>query len=224
MQENPELGKQLLPEFRKLPNECPRKASLLGLCGEEEELRWAIDLIASHAPNFHYYAAHAAMGMLSRGVGQHLQTHFEESLLKALDIDVLSNSSEVTGLDEPYRHIALERVAGDRWEVVEKAWEAELISANGLFRLASYPHLPECIRSRALLLFLGREKTEAEINSIAPILNNMKKPNSRNLCLLFLAAIDELPTESIEKDVKNGLELGCLSPFERALKSFLSRA
>lgn len=223
VKENPELGKQLLPQIRDiLPDDSWQKAKLLGLCGEEEDLKEAITLIPG---DFHYYAAHAAMGMLSRGVGQNLQTDFEESLLNALDNDVLSNSSEVTGVDQRYCHIALERVAGDRWEVVEKAWEAKLISANGLVRLASYPHLPESIRSRALLLFLGREKTEAEINSIVPILNNMATPTeSRKLCLLFLAVMDELPTESIKEDVKNGLELGCLSPLERAFKRLLHRA
>jgi len=223
VKENPELGKQLLPQIRDiLPDDSWQKAKLLGLCGEEEDLRRAINLIAS---NFHHDATYAAMGMLSRGVGKNLQNEFEESLLNALDNDVLSNSSEVKGVDELYRHNALERVAGDRWEVVEKAWEAKLISANGLVRLASYPHLPESIRSRALLLFLGREKTEAEINSIVPILNNMATPTeSRKLCLLFLAVMDELPTESIKEDVKNGLELGCLSPLERAFKSLLRRA
>jgi hypothetical protein len=215
VKENPELGSQLLPEFRRLPNECPRKASLLGLCGEERELRWAIDLIASHASNFHYDAAHAAMGMLSRGVGQHLQTDFEESLLEALGNDALSNSSEVKGVDEPYRHISLERVAGDRWEVVERAWEAELISANGLVRLAGYTHLPVWIRAEALV-----HLNELNPDSIAPILEKMEAPSDKELCEKLLALIEKLPPDSVSNAVIERLEWGTKPPLQRFLLRF----
>jgi hypothetical protein len=214
VKENPELGKQLLPQIRDiLPDDSWQKAKLLGLCGEEEDLRRAINLIAS---DFHHDAAHAAMGMLSRGVGQNLQNEFEESLLKALDNVVLSNSSEVTGVDKRYRHNALERVAGDRWEVVEKAWEAELISDSSLLRLAAYTHLPVWIRAEAVV-----HLNELNPDSIAPILERMEAPSDKKLCEKLLALIEKLPPDSVSKVVITCLEWESAHLQKRILHSLL---
>jgi hypothetical protein len=215
VKKNPELGRDLLPRFRELPDSSSAKAKILAVCGEEEDLRWAVGRIISDSD---YAAAYAAIDMLSRGIAPQLRENFEETLLAALGEESLS--LEVEGVEPEFLPEARERVAWERWPWVVDAWEAKLFSPTGLVRLASHAHLPVRIRGEALSRFLNREENGADVASIASILSGMKAPSDEWLCQRFLALIEVLPPGSSEA-VKDRFEWGTASPLQRFLQRFL---
>jgi hypothetical protein len=216
VKKNPDLGRDLLPLFRELPDSSWAKAQILTVCGEEEDLRWAVGRIISDSD---HAAAYAAIAMLSRGIAPNLRENFEEALLAALGEESLS--LEVEGVNSEFLPEARERVAWERWDWVVDAWEAKVFSATGLVRLASFPHLPVRIRGKALSRFLDREENGADVASIASILNKMKAPSDEWLCQRFLALIEVLPPGSIPTEVINGLEWESATLQKRILHSLL---
>jgi hypothetical protein len=219
VKKNPELGRDLLPRFRELPDSSWAKARILPVCGEEEDLHWAVGRIISDSD---YAAVYAAIDMLSRGVAPQLREHFEEALLAALGEESLS--LEVEGVDPKFLPEARERVAWERWPWAVDAWEAKLFSATGLVRIASFPHLPVRIRGEALSrFFLNREENGADVASIVPILNEMKAPSDGWLCQRFLALIEVLPPGSVSNEVIDRLDWEKASPLQRFLHRFMGR-
>jgi len=218
VKKNPELGRDLLPRFRELPDSSWAKAQILAVCGEEEDLRWAVGRIISDSD---YAAAYAAIDMLSRGIAPQLRENFEEALLAALGEESLS--FEVEGIDPEFLPEARERVAWERRPWVVEAWEAKVFSATGLVRIASYTHLPVRIRGEALLHLLDREENGPDVASIASILSGMEVPSDGWLCERFLALIEVLPPGSVSTEVINRLEWEIASPLQRFLHRFMGR-
>jgi hypothetical protein len=107
-------------------------------------------------------------------------------------------------------------VAGDRWEVVKTACEADLISDNSLLQLAGYTHLPVWIRAEALV-----HLNELNPDSIAPILERMEAPSDKKLCEKLLALIEKLPPDSVSKVVITCLEWESATLQKRILHSLL---
>jgi hypothetical protein len=221
---NPELGKELLSAIRQLPDDCWVKARLFALCGEEQDLGWTIRMINS---GFDHIAGYAAIEMLQRFGNSPLRELFEGALENSLGEESLSR--EVAGVDPEFLQIARERVAWERWPLLEAAWDARLLAAPALMRLAASPTLPEEIRGRAVYFMLCRRGCltgyEAEL---ASILNKMEVPKAARLKLyqLWLALIDELPEGSVPEAVVARLEqaaAGPPGPFQRLFR-WLSRA
>jgi hypothetical protein len=217
---NPSIGAQLLPAFRRLPDDCWVKDQILALCGEEVDLQWAIHRID---PVFDHGSAEAAIEMFSRGIAPQLRENFEEALLAALGETSLSR--EVAGVDPEFLPEALERVAGERWETIEKAWAAQLLSPTALVRLATYPHVRVWERQLALCRVSWRpESLKGHEQAIGSILSGVGEEvwRSPRLCQSFLSLADKLPNGSVSNAVIERLEWGTKSPLQKLWLRFRS--
>ena len=217
---NPELGKELLPALRQLPDDCWVKDRIFALCGEEQDLESLILMINS---GFDHTAGYAAIEMLQRLGNSPLRELFNGALENSLGEESLSR--EVEGVDPEFQQIAGERVAWDRWPLLEAAWNARLLAAPALMRLAASPTLPYGIREEALCLLWKREGSlEGYESELASILNKMEVPNANRrpkLYQLWLALIDELPEYSVSEAVVARLEqaaAGPPGPFQRLFR------
>jgi hypothetical protein len=196
-----------------LPDDCWVKYQLLARCGEEYDLRTAISRID---PVFDHDAANAAIEMLSKGVGQNLRENFEEALLAALGKASLSR--EVEGVESEFLPEALERVAGNRWETIERAWDAELLSPTALVRLATYPHIRVWERQLALCRVSWRpESLKGHEQAIGSTLSGIGEEvwRSPSLCHSFLSLADKLPQGIVSQAVIDRLKWGTKSPLQK---------
>jgi hypothetical protein len=210
---NPSVGAQLLPAFRQLPDDCWVKYQLLARCGEEYDLRSAISRID---PVFDHGSAEAAIELLSRGVAPQLRENFEEALLAALG--EVSLSREVEGVESEFLPEARERVAGERWETIERAWAAQLLSPTALVQLATYPHIRVWERQVALCRLSWRpESLSGHEQPISTILSGIGEEiwASPSLCHSFLSLADKLPPGMVSKAVIDRLDWGTKSRLQR---------